>query len=103
MSTLIAAFAAAPALIAPFVALGVAAYANHRWMQRIAEGDFPMGIVSTATMIDRLTRRIDTRDLRMDEASFVRALKEKVQHSSIVDLTADEVERLDEIHGRLFR
>ncbi|GJG92882.1 hypothetical protein [Cupriavidus pauculus] len=92
------------ALLAALIA--AMAWGTHqtlRWMQRIAEGDLPMGIVSTATMIDRLTRRIDTRDLRMDEASFVRSLKEKVQRSSIVDLTADEVEKLDEIHGRLFQ
>lgn len=103
MPSLITALAVAPALIAPFVALGVAAYANHRWMQRIAEGDFPMGIVSTATMIDRLVGLVDQRRLRMDEVSFVHSLKEKVKHCRIVDLTAEEVEKLDEIHGRLFR
>jgi len=62
-----------------------------------------MGIVSTATMIDRLVGLVDTRQLRTDEIGFVRDLKEKVKHSRIVDLSADDVEKLDEIHGRLFR
>lgn len=103
MATLTAALAAAPALVAPFIALGVAAYANHRWLQRFEKGMSKMGIVSTATMIDRLVGLIDTRELRIDEVIFVRALKEKVKRSRIVDLTAEEVEKLDEIHGRLFR
>jgi len=103
MTTLTAALAAAPALVAPFIALGVAAYANHRWLQRFEKGMPKMGIVSTATMIDRLVGLIDTRELRIEEVIFVRALKEKVRRSRIVDLTADEVEKLDEIHGRLFR
>ncbi|WP_137923913.1 hypothetical protein [Cupriavidus sp. 2SB] len=103
MPTLTTALATVPALIAPFVALGVGAYKNHRWMQRTAEGAPPMAIVSTATMIDRLVAIIDTRKLRIDEIGFVNQLKEKVKRSRIVDLTADEVERLDEIHGRLFR
>ncbi|PLP96921.1 hypothetical protein [Cupriavidus pauculus] len=92
------------ALLAALIA--AMAWGTHqtlRWMQRITEGDLPMGIVSTATMIDRLTRRVDNRDLRMDDAKFVRDLKEKLKHTRIVDLTADEVEKLDAIHGRLFR
>lgn len=84
-------------------ALAWGAYVNFRWMQRITEGELSMGIVSTATMIDRLTSLIDTRELRLDEIGFVRELKEKVKRCRIVDLTADEVEKLDEIHGRLFR
>jgi hypothetical protein len=103
MPTLIAVLAALPALVSPFVALGLAAYAHHRWLQRFEKGMSKMGIVSTATMIDRLVGLIDTRELRIDEVIFVRALKEKVRRSRIVDLTADEVEKLDEIHGRLFR
>lgn len=90
-------------LAALLAAMARGAHQTHRWMQRIAEGEFPMGIVSTATMVDRLVGLIDTRQLRMDELSFVRDLKEKVKHSRIVDLSADEVEKLDEIHGRLFR
>lgn len=89
--------------LAVLAAMAWGVYVNHRWMQRQAEGALSMGIVSTATMIDRLTGLIDTRLLRMDEISFVRQLKEKVKQCRIVDLTADEVERLDEIHGRLFR
>jgi hypothetical protein len=84
-------------------AMAWGAHQTYRWMQRIAEGERPMGIVSTATMIDRLTRQIDTRLLRMDELSFVNDLKEKTKTCRIVDLTADEVDRLDSIHGRLFR
>ncbi len=103
MSTITTVIVAAPALIAPFVALCLAAYADHRWLQRFEKGISKMGIVSTATMIDRLVGLIDTRELRIDEVIFVRALKEKVRRSRIVDLTADEVEKLDEIHGRLFR
>jgi hypothetical protein len=93
--------------VATFAALVAAmaygAHTTHRWMQRIAEGDSRMAIVSTATMIDRLVGLIDTRQLRMDELSFVRNLKEKVKQCRIVDLSADEVEKLDEIHGRLFQ
>lgn len=85
------------------LAIAVGAFFQYRWMQRTAKGASLMGIVSTATMVDRLVGLIDTRQLRMDELSFVRELKEKVKHSRIVDLTADEVEKLDEIHGRLFR
>lgn len=85
-----------------FAAMAWGAYQTLRWMQRIAEGELPMAIVSTATMIDRLVGLVDTRRLRMDEISFVHGLKEKVKHSPIVDLSADEVEKLDEIHGRLF-
>ncbi|MBU68519.1 MAG: hypothetical protein CL858_24260 [Cupriavidus sp.] len=103
MPTLIAVLAALPALVAPFVALGLAAYAHHRWLQRFEKGMSKMGIVSTPTMIDRLVGLIDTQELRIEEVIFVRALKEKVRRSRIVDLTADEVEKLDEIHGRLFR
>ncbi len=90
-------------LVALLAAMALGVRQTLRWMQRIAEGDFPMGIVSTATMIDRLVGLIDTRELRIDEVIFVRALKEKVKRSRIVDLTAEEVEKLDEIHGRLFR
>ncbi|MCA3193605.1 hypothetical protein [Cupriavidus sp.] len=94
---------AATTLAALLAAMAWGAQQTLRWMQRIAEGDFPMGIVSTATMIDRLVGLVDQRRLRMDEISFVRDLKEKVKHCRIVDLSADEVEKLDEIHGRLFR
>lgn len=90
-------------LVALLAAMAIGAHQTLRWMQRISEGEFPMGIVSTATMVDRLVGLIDTRQLRMDELRFVRDLKEKVKHSRIIDLTADEVEKLDEIHGRLFR
>lgn len=94
---------AVTALVTLLAAMALGVRQTLRWMQRIAEGDFPMGIVSTATMIDRLVGLVDQRRLRMDEISFVRGLKEKVKHSRIVDLSADEVEKLDEIHGRLFR
>ncbi|MCA3182839.1 MAG: hypothetical protein INH13_04370 [Cupriavidus sp.] len=94
---------AATTLAALLAAMAWGAQQTLRWMQRIAEGYFPMGIVSTATMIDRLVGLVDQRRLRMDEISFVRDLKEKVKHCRIVDLSADEVEKLDEIHGRLFR
>lgn len=94
----------AVALLAALIAaMAWGAHQTLRWMQRIAEGDLPMGIVSTATMIDRLVGLVDQRRLRMDEVSFVHNLKEKVKHCRIVDLTADEVEKLDEIHGRLFK
>ncbi|WP_227459272.1 hypothetical protein [Cupriavidus pauculus] len=90
-------------LVALLAAMAWGAHQTLRRMQRIAEGDSQMGIVSTATMIDRLVGLVDQRRLRMDEISFVQGLKEKVKHCRIVDLTADEVEKLDEIHGRLFQ
>lgn len=85
------------------IAIAVGALFQYRWMQRPHKGASRMGIVSTATMIDRLVGLVDTRQLRMDEIRFVRDLKDKVKHCRIVDLTADEVEKLDELHGRLFR
>ncbi|MEN7529275.1 hypothetical protein [Cupriavidus sp. DL-D2] len=88
---------------AHLVAIAVGAHFQYRWMQRTAKGASQMGIVSTATMIDRLVAIIDTRKLRIDEIGFVNQLKEKVKRSRIVDLTADEVEKLDAIHGRIFR
>lgn len=85
------------------LAIAVGALFQYRWLQRPSKGTSQMGIVSTAAMIDRLVGLVDTRQLRMDEIGFVHGLKEKVKNCRIVDLTADEVEKLDEIHGRLFR
>jgi len=62
-----------------------------------------MKLVSTATMIDRLVGLIDTRELTQQELPFVRSLREKMKGSRPIDLSGEEVDMLDEIHGRLFR
>ncbi|URF02830.1 hypothetical protein [Cupriavidus campinensis] len=96
-------FLAALAVLGMLAAMVWGAYLNYRWMQRQAERSTTMQLVSTATMIERLTRLIDTRELSYQEQVFVRSLKEKVKTGRPTDLAGDEVDMLDEIHGRLFR
>lgn len=99
MSTLTTALAVAPALLAPFVALGVGAYLIYRWMQRQAQTT----AVSPDTMLDRVIRLIDTSALKPAEIELVRSLKERRNRSQVVNVTAAEFEMIKQIHGRLYR
>lgn len=99
MSTLTTVLAVAPALLAPFVALGVGANLIHRWMQR-QENDTT---VSPDTMLDRVLRLIDTSALTSAEIELVRSLKERRNRSQVVNVTAAEFGMIKQIHGRLYR
>ncbi len=99
MPSLLTALAVAPALLAPFAALGMGAYANHRWMQRKAQET----AVSPHTMLDRVLCLIDTSCLRPNEITLLRNLKERRRRSQVVSVTAAELETIKQIHGRLYR
>ncbi|GMG90266.1 hypothetical protein SGO26_09420 [Cupriavidus metallidurans] len=99
MPTLATTLAVAPALLAPFVALGLGAYLIHRWMQRQAKTT----AVSPDTMLDRVVRLIDTSALKSSEIELVRSLKERRNLSQVVNVTAAEFEMIKQIHGRLYR
>lgn len=59
-------------------------------------------LVSTATMIRRLSGMLDTRDLSEWEQQFVRSLVEKLDAGRVTSLTERQVETLERLHGRHF-
>ena len=59
-------------------------------------------LVSTTTMIRRLSGMLDTRDLSEWEQQFVRSLVEKLDAGRVTSLTDRQVETLERLHGRHF-
>lgn len=59
-------------------------------------------LVSTTTMIRRLSGMLDTRDLSEWEQQFVRSLVEKIDAGRVTSLTERQVETLERLHGRHF-
>lgn len=59
-------------------------------------------LVSTTTMIRRLSGMLDTRDLSEWEQQFVRSLVEKLDAGRVTSLTERQVENLERLHGRHF-
>lgn len=59
-------------------------------------------LVSTTTMIRRLSGMLDTRDLSEWEQQFVRSLVEKLDAGRVTSLTERQVETLERLHGRHF-
>ncbi len=59
-------------------------------------------MVSTATMIQRLEGLLGTKDLNDWESSFVRTLAHRMHAGEVTKLTGNQVEKLDELHGRHF-
>ncbi len=59
-------------------------------------------MVSTTTMIQRLEGLLGTDDLNTSEQSFVRSLATRMHAGEVTRLSGDQVEKLDELHGRHF-
>ena len=59
-------------------------------------------LVSTTTMIRRLSGMLDTRDLSEWEQQFVRSLVELLDAGRVTSLTERQVETLERLHGRHF-
>ena len=59
-------------------------------------------LVSTTTMIRRLSGMLDTRDLSEWEQQFVRSLVEKLDAGRVTSLTDRQVETLERLHGKHF-
>ena len=59
-------------------------------------------LISTTTMILRLSGMLDTRDLSEWEQQFVRSLVEKLDAGKVTSLTERQVETLERLHGRHF-
>lgn len=59
-------------------------------------------LISTTTMIRRLSGLLDTRDLSEWEQQFVRSLVEKLNAGKVTSLTERQVETLERLHGRHF-
>ena len=59
-------------------------------------------LISTTTMILRLSGMLDTRDLSEWEQQFVRSLAEKLDAGKVTSLTERQVETLERLHGRHF-
>lgn len=59
-------------------------------------------LVSTTTMIRRLSGMLDTRDLSEWEQQFVRSLVEKLDAGRVTSLTDRQVEILERLHGKHF-
>ncbi|AOY93798.1 hypothetical protein BKK79_20200 [Cupriavidus sp. USMAA2-4] len=59
-------------------------------------------MVSTTTMIQRLEGLLGTDDLNTSEQSFVRSLATRMHAGEVTKLSGDQVEKLDELHGRHF-
>lgn len=58
--------------------------------------------VSTATMIERLTGLLDTKDLTEWEYGFVRQLDAIRSAGRVTTLTDKQVDQLDELHAKHF-
>lgn len=59
-------------------------------------------MVSTTQMIQRLEGLLGTKDLTDWEQRFVRSLAARMHAGEVTKLSGDQVEKLDEIHGRHF-
>ncbi|MCY1215363.1 hypothetical protein D9M68_496000 [compost metagenome] len=59
-------------------------------------------IVSTTTMIQRLEGLLGTKDLNDWEQQFVRSLAQRMHAGEVTKLTGNQVEKLDELHGKHF-
>ncbi|MGA4275624.1 hypothetical protein ACKZDW_02210 (plasmid) [Ralstonia syzygii subsp. celebesensis] len=59
-------------------------------------------MVSTTTMIQRLERMLGADDLTEWEQGFVRSLADRMHAGEVTKLTGDQVDKLDELHGRHF-
>lgn len=59
-------------------------------------------MVSTAQMIKRLEGLLGTKDLTEWEHSFVRSLADRMHAGEVTKLTGDQVDKLDELHGKHF-
>lgn len=59
-------------------------------------------MVSTTAMIRRLQGLLDTGGLTEGEQEFVRKLAVIAQSGEVTKLTGDQVDSLDELHGRHF-
>ena len=59
-------------------------------------------MVSTTVMIQRLEGMLGTKDLNDWETSFVRSLAQRMHAGEVTKLSGDQVDKLDELHGRHF-
>jgi len=59
-------------------------------------------MVSTTKMIQRLEGLLGTKDLTEWEQGFVRSLASRMHAGEVTELTGDQVEKLDELHGKHF-
>jgi len=59
-------------------------------------------MVSTTKMIQRLEGLLGTKDLTAWEQGFVRSLAARMHAGQVTKLTGDQVEKLDELHGKHF-
>lgn len=59
-------------------------------------------MVRTTKMIQRLEGLLGTKDLTGWEQGFVRSLAERMHAGQVTKLTGDQVEKLDELHGKHF-
>ncbi|MDW3683063.1 hypothetical protein RA280_15160 [Cupriavidus sp. CV2] len=59
-------------------------------------------MVSTTVMLQRLEGLLGTKDLNDWESSFVRSLATRMHAGEVTKLSGDQVDKLDELHGRHF-
>lgn len=59
-------------------------------------------MVSTTKMIQRLEGLLGTKDLTEWEQGFVRSLATRMHTGEVTRLTGDQVDKLDELHGKHF-
>jgi hypothetical protein len=59
-------------------------------------------LISTATMIKRLTGMLGTSDLNEWESNFVMSLERRLNAGEVTKLTDNQVERLEELHNKHF-
>lgn len=59
-------------------------------------------MVSTTKMIQRLEGLLGTKDLTEWEQGFVRSLASRMHAGEVTRLTGDQVDKLDELHGKHF-
>lgn len=59
-------------------------------------------MVSTTQMIQRLEGLLGTKDLNDWEQRFVRSLSARMHAGEVTKLSGEQVEKLDELHGRHF-
>ncbi|MBV8273559.1 MAG: hypothetical protein JO067_14930 [Cupriavidus sp.] len=59
-------------------------------------------MVSTTKMIQRLEGLLGTKDLTDWEQGFVRSLASRMHAGEVTKLTGDQVDKLDELHGKHF-
>jgi hypothetical protein len=59
-------------------------------------------MVSTTKMIQRLEGLLGTKDLTDWEQRLVRSLADRMHAGEVTKLTGDQVDKLDELHGKHF-